>query len=165
MLWVVRHQSWSHWTWPVNQNYIATIYFKLQNYLELHTLVPNLKVIYSYSCCHASLHLHVSPFSLPMENLFFCTRSSPGCVCTRFLSLILANSTTDFRHISLLSILSKLSGWECHFYSLISNHLLSSYLVLSHYQWWGFKSQKSITLVLLHVDTDHQWFKLLENGL
>ena len=63
----------------------------------------------------------------------------------------LANSTADYRSISLLSILSKVL--EHHFHSLIMEHLSTS-SSLSNCQ-WEFQPGKSTVLALL--DTTHNW--------
>ena len=69
-----------------------------------------------------------------------------------------AQSTSDFRPISLLSILSK--ALERHFYNLISNHLLIN-CPLADSQ-WGFQPGKSTVSALLH--TTHDWLQQLEMG-
>jgi len=68
-----------------------------------------------------------------------------------------ANCTSEFRPISLLSILSKVL--ERHVYSLISEHI-SIYRPLANCQ-WGFQKGKSTVSALLHVT--HEWFQLLES--
>ena len=69
-----------------------------------------------------------------------------------------AKSTSDYRPISLLSILSKVL--ERHFHSLITDYL-STHHPLANCQ-WGFQPGKSTVSALLH--TTHEWFQLLENG-
>ena len=69
-----------------------------------------------------------------------------------------ATSTSDYRPISLLSILSKVL--ERHFYLLIREHLTTSHSV-SNCQ-WGFQPNKSTISALLH--TSHQWLQHLERG-
>jgi len=70
----------------------------------------------------------------------------------------LANSTADYRPISLFSILSKVL--ERHFHSLILEHLSTS-SSLADCQ-WGFQPGKSMVLALL--DTTHKWLQHLEKG-
>ena len=78
--------------------------------------------------------------------------------CTRFLSLIEPLTSDTF----LCFLSSKVPGWECHFYSLISDHLhSSSYLTISDGGSY-IVSQKSTTLAPILT---YQWFKLLESGL
>jgi len=69
-----------------------------------------------------------------------------------------ASSTSDYRPISLLSILSKVL--EHHFHFLISEHL-SIHYPLANCQ-WGFQPKKSTVSALLH--TTHEWLTHLESG-
>ena len=69
-----------------------------------------------------------------------------------------ASSTSDYRPISLLSILSKVL--ERHFHFLISEHL-SIHYPLANCQ-WGFQPKKSTVSALLH--TTHEWLTHLESG-
>ena len=68
------------------------------------------------------------------------------------------SATSDFRPISLLSILSKVL--ERHFHFLITEHLQTHY-PLSNCQ-WGFQQGKSTVTALLHVT--HDWLQYLEKG-
>ena len=72
--------------------------------------------------------------------------------------VVKAQSTSDFRPISLLSILSK--ALERHFYNLISNHLLINCPLVDSQ--WGFQPGKSTVSALLH--TTHDWLQQLEMG-
>ena len=65
---------------------------------------------------------------------------------------------TNYRPISLLSILSKML--ERHFHQYITNHL-NDHHPLSNNQ-WGFQSGKSTVAALLSVT--HDWFQALESG-
>ena len=67
----------------------------------------------------------------------------------------LANSTADYRPISLLSILSKVL--EHHFHSLIMEHLSTSSSLFNCQ--WGFQPGNSALL-----DTTHNWLQHLEKG-
>ena len=69
-----------------------------------------------------------------------------------------ASSTSDYRPISLLSVVSKVL--ERHIYQLISEHL-SLQCPLANCQ-WGFQAKKSTVSALLH--TTHAWLHHLENG-
>ena len=69
-----------------------------------------------------------------------------------------AKSTSDYRPISLLSILSKVL--ERHFHFLISDHLSTQHS-LANCQ-WGFQPRKSTISALLH--TTHEWLRHLESG-
>ena len=68
------------------------------------------------------------------------------------------SKATNYRPISLLSIVSKML--ERHFHQYIINHL-NEYQPLSNKQ-WGFQSGKSTTTALLSVT--HDWFQALEAG-
>ena len=65
---------------------------------------------------------------------------------------------TNYRPISLLSILSKML--ERHFHQYITNHL-NDHHPLSNKQ-WGFQSGKSTVAALLSAT--HDWFQALESG-
>ena len=69
-----------------------------------------------------------------------------------------AKSPSDFRPISLLSVLSKVL--ERHFHMLISDHLSEQY-PLSNCQ-WGFQPNKSALSAL--ISTTHDWLQQLEAG-
>ena len=68
------------------------------------------------------------------------------------------SSPTNYRPISLLSILSK--TLERHIHSLIATHLMNNQL-LSNRQ-WGFLPGKGTVTALL--STTHSWFQFLENN-
>ena len=68
------------------------------------------------------------------------------------------SKVTNYRPISLLSIVSKIL--ERHFHQYITNHL-NEYHPLSNKQ-WGFQSGKSTATALLSVT--HDWFQALESG-
>ena len=68
------------------------------------------------------------------------------------------SKATNYRPISLLSIVSKML--ERHFHQYITNHL-NEYHPLSNKQ-WGFQSGKTTTTALLLVT--HDWFQALEAG-
>ena len=67
-------------------------------------------------------------------------------------------STSNYRLISLLSILSKLL--EKHIHRLITSHLESHHPIAL--QQWGFQPKKSTTSALL--DVFHNWSKALDQG-
>ena len=66
--------------------------------------------------------------------------------------------TTNYRPISLLSVVSKML--ERHLHQYITNHL-NEHHHLSNKQ-WGFQSGKSTVVALLSVT--HDWFQALESG-
>ena len=68
------------------------------------------------------------------------------------------SATSDFRPISLLSILSKVL--ERHFQFVITEHL-QTHFPLSNCR-WGFQQGKSTVTALLHVT--HDWLQYLERG-
>ena len=68
------------------------------------------------------------------------------------------SEATDYRPISLLSIVSKML--ERHFHQYVTKHL-NEYHPLSNKQ-WGFQSGKSTVTALLSVT--HDWFQALEAG-
>ena len=70
----------------------------------------------------------------------------------------MAKSPSDFRPISLLSVLSKVL--ERHFHMLISDHLAEHHS-LSNCQ-WGFQPKKSALSTL--ISTTHDWLQQLEAG-
>ena len=67
-------------------------------------------------------------------------------------------SPTNYRPISLLSVLSKLLEW--HMYSQITSHL-ETHHPLSTSQ-WGFQSGRSTVTALL--ETTHNWFQFMDAG-
>ena len=69
-----------------------------------------------------------------------------------------SNKPSNYRPISLLSILSKLM--EKHMYKLIFNHIESTTPLAL--QQWGFRSGRSTVSALL--DDTHQWFQSLDTG-
>ena len=68
------------------------------------------------------------------------------------------SEATDYRPISLLSVVSKML--ERHFHQYVTKHL-NEYHPLSNKQ-WGFQSGKSTVTALLSVT--HDWFQALEAG-
>ena len=68
------------------------------------------------------------------------------------------SEATNYRPISLLSVVSKML--ERHFHQYVTKHL-NEYHPLSNKQ-WGFQSGKSTVTVLLSVT--HDWFQALEAG-
>ena len=68
------------------------------------------------------------------------------------------SEATDYRPISLLSVVSKML--ERHFHQYITKHL-NEHHPLSNKQ-WGFQSRKSTVTALLSVT--HDWFQTLEAG-
>jgi len=83
-----------------------------------------------------------------LENVFYSATTEIKC----------RNETSNYRPISLLSLLSKLI--ERHLHSLITEHFTEA-RQLSNNQ-WGFQAGKSTTTALLSVV--NEWYQMLEHG-
>ena len=106
--------------------------------------------------------LSIAPSLTKLHNISISQGRFPECWRTSTVVPIPKSTnhkeTTNYRPISLLSIVSKML--ERHLHQYVTNHL-NEHHPLSNKQ-WGFQSGKSTVTALLSVT--HDWFQALESG-